>query len=205
MPSVGPKYVYTPPFLLDGSKQRIFDRLLSDALDQHRRRASLIKYACPFPKHEFLTYLAEYRNLLIHGSQKPDLDRLEPRADSDNAGRAIRGVFAASDGIWPIFFAILDRKPYPCSVDSSCRRESDAKVPVRKCYHFATSTLDDDPWAEGMVHILPRDTFEPWPDARGRLGQQWLSRVSVQALAKLAVEPADFPFLSEVTRYPFGP
>jgi hypothetical protein len=102
-------------------------------------------------------------------------------------------LVAASDGIWPMFFAILDRKPYPFSVNNGCRREPGGKV-----YYFLTSTLRDQPWTEGMMYILPRTSFEQRVDADGNPTDQWLSRSPVRPLLKLSVVPADFPFLQDV-------
>jgi hypothetical protein len=193
MGSFVPRYIYFPTLQLNERKQRAFERIFSDALACSGDDIPDVQYTYPYPKHAFLHYLVEQHHVLVHGSNRLDVKILEPRAESDNAGRIIHAVFAASDGIWPMFFAILDRKPYPFSVNNGCRREPDRKV-----YYFSTSTLYDQPWTNGMMYILARDSFEQIRDADGKPTEQWMSRSAVRPLARLAAIPADFPFLQEV-------
>jgi hypothetical protein len=193
MGSFVPRYIHFPTPQLDEGKRQVFAQLFSDALSQHGGGIPRVQYGCSHPKHEFLHYLVERHPVLVHGSTRADTEILEPRAESDNAGRVIHAVFAASDGIWSMFFAILDRKPYGFSVHNGCRRERDGKV-----YYFSTSTLHDQPWRDGMMYILPRGSFEQIPDADGKPTDQWMSRLAVRPLAKLAVTPTDFPFLAQV-------
>jgi hypothetical protein len=47
--------------------------------------------------------------------------------------------------------------------------------------------------------VLPRATFDLHPS-----GPEWLSPVAVTPLARFGVEPADFPFLGDVTRHTLG-
>jgi hypothetical protein len=193
MGSFVPRVIRFPILRLDKQERQLFDRLFFDTLARHDESIPRVQYACPYPKHAFLQYLVECHNILVHGSNRPDIDRLEPRAEGDNAGRIIYAVFAASDGIWPMFFAILDRKSYPFSVNNGCRREPEGKV-----YYFSTSTLYDQPWTDGMMYILPQDSFEQIRDVDGNPTEQWMSRTAVRPMAKLSVTPTDFPFLQEV-------
>jgi hypothetical protein len=193
-----PKLISVPTPLIDADREAAFSRLYSDTLS-HIGGIPKVSYACPYPKHEFLHYLVVRHRLLIHGSNRSDIELLEPRAESDNAGRIIHAVFAASDGIWPMFFAILDRKPYPFSVNNGCRR-----TPEGKTYHFSTSTRRDEPWTEGTMYLLPRDSFEQLVDGEGQPTDQWMSRQAVRPLASLAVSPSDFPLLREVQYHEHG-
>src|SRR5262245_38358599 len=40
------------------------------------------EYACPFPKHEFLCYLAERKPVVLHGSNDPAIEEFVPRRQS---------------------------------------------------------------------------------------------------------------------------
>jgi hypothetical protein len=100
-----------------------------------------------------------------------------------------------------MFFAILDRKPYPYTVDHGCRQEPNGAGGLRKVYYFSTSTFYDQPWTNGTMYILPRETFVQQRNSRGELYDEWASKVAVRPLAKLEVIPADFPFLSDVQYY----
>lgn len=187
------KYIHFPTPQLDEPRCQAFELLFSATLSRPGSVVPRVQYACPYSKHEFLHYLVEHHLTLVHGSTRPNIEVLEPRAESDNAGRIIHAVFAASDAIWPMFFAILDRKPYPFSVNNGCRREPGGKV-----YYFSTSTLHDQPWTGGTAYILPRTSFEQVGDADGNPTDQWSSRSAVRPLLKLNVASTDFPFLQDV-------
>ncbi|MDX2007223.1 MAG: hypothetical protein SFU83_18440 [Meiothermus sp.] len=65
------------------------------------------------PKWVFLDWLCEEKSLLMHGWVNPNIKEFEPRepnAKDDDAFSQQTAVFAASDGIWPMFYALLDRK-----------------------------------------------------------------------------------------------
>jgi hypothetical protein len=58
------------------------------------------------------------------------------------------------------------------------------------------------PYVTGMIYLLPAETFKPEPvmpfgEFRIR-SAQLASPVAVKPLAKLTVEPADFPFLAQM-------
>jgi hypothetical protein len=198
MSSFAPRLVNAPEPVIDAPREDAFSRLYSETL---LRSGSIprVQYACPYPKHEFLHYLVARHRILVHGSNRSDIEMLAPRAESDNAGRIINAVFAASDGIWPMFFAILDRKPYAFSVHNGCRR-----VTGGKAYYFSTSTLHDQPWTDGTLYLLPRDSFEQMVDGEGLPTEQWMSREPVRPLASLAISPSDFPFLEKVQYHRHG-
>jgi hypothetical protein len=205
-----PQYVYAPTLQLDAQKRQVFDRVFGAALAHSGGGVPLIPYDCPWPKHEFLEYLIGHHSVLVHGSNNDALEELQPRADSDKRGKKIRAVFASSDSIRAMFFAIVDKKPYGYSLNHDCRRELDETGWMRRAYHFSTSTLHDHPWTNGTVYILPGDTFVQEWDSEGDLDfefedYEWASRVAVRALAKLTVTPADFPFLDDVQYHEHPP
>ena len=168
MNSFEPVYIHVPTPDLSRGERTEFASLLAAALHETRGPVPWVRYSSSYPKHEFLHYVVEHEHLLLHGSARPNIELLEPRAESENSGRLIYAVFAASDALWPLFFAILDRKPYPFSVHNGCRRVPDGKV-----YYFSTSTLHDHPWVDGTMYILPRESFEPFADEDEGSTDQW--------------------------------
>jgi hypothetical protein len=119
-------------------------------------------------------------------------------------------VYAASDGIWAMFFAIVDRERYVRSLNNACFRVIREDGSRTEPYYFFSingDALPHDPWRKGTIYLLPRDTFEQQPPrlSRGHMAetQQWASLVAVKPIAKVAVGPEDFPFLSQI--YPHDP
>jgi hypothetical protein len=71
-------------------------------------------------------------------------------------------------------------------------------------YFFSISdhALASRAFRRGTIYLLPRQTFhqEPRGEYRGVevVSAQWASPVPVRPLARLAVEPEDFPFLAQL-------
>jgi len=80
-----------------------------------------IDYKLDVPKWKFLSYLCQTRNLVLHGSQNMELETVEPRKALDiRAFSAQEAIYATTDGIWVIYFAIIDRKNFKLSLFNSC-------------------------------------------------------------------------------------
>ncbi len=168
---------------------------------------NLIEYSCPAPKWQFLCYLGDSRDVVLHGSGDPAIAEFEPRQSNDSSefGNQ-KAVYAASDGIWATYFAVVDRERYVRSLVNSCFRFTE---PVRKrvpFYYFSINAdaLAHKPWRTGTVYVLPRDSFEQQPSQRSKsTGRdiefaQWRSFIAVKPLAKVTVGPPDFPFLDQI-------
>jgi len=196
-PDFQPKYAYAPAIQFDQAKQQRFESIFATALSHP---SSTIEYHDIAPKYEFLTYLVQTQPVVLHGSNNLAITVFEPRLTTDWAGRPLQAVYAAADGIWPMFFAIIDRKPYPYSLHNGCAWTTDATGQSIKVYQFAMSArvLGDQPWRNGMIYVLPRDTFTQVRDHVGQTTEEWASPTPVHPLAKLAIQPRDFPFLDDV-------
>lgn len=166
---------------------------------------STINYVLPAPKWQFLCYLAEHYPVALHGSGSPDIVQFEPRQSSDlNEFGAQKGIYAAADGIWAMFFAIVDRARFDMSVANACiyQVENGQLGEPRYVFSVSQAVLPKQPWRTGSVYILPRDTFTPEPDFH--LGPvtirtaQLVSLEPVVPLARLEVSPQDFPFLDQI-------
>jgi hypothetical protein len=167
---------------------------------------SLIDYPLLAPKWQFLSYLCEHREVVLHGSGQPDILEFEPRQSNDVSEFGNRrAIYAASDGIWPIYFAVMDRDRGVTSLVNSCARVIGSYGSRSEPYYFFSinaDALSRRPWRRGTIYLLPRQSFEPQAPRPYRGLQldvaQWASLVPVRALARLPVEPEDFPFLEQI-------
>jgi hypothetical protein len=197
-------YLARPALQLDAATIAAYEALWAQITTAPE--ASELPYSLPLPRWQFLCYLADRKPVLLHGSGNPDVTAFEPRQPADVIAFGNRAaVYAASDGIWPIYYAILDRDQYPMSLTNACIRVAPPTgEPGEPFYFFSISqgALAQRPWRTGTVYILPRATFEPQPpipagDSAVHV-MQWASPVQVTPLAKLRVNPADFPFLAQI-------
>jgi hypothetical protein len=164
-----------------------------------------IEYNLNAPKWQFLCYVCDRKNIVAHGSGRADITLFEPRkADDVNSFGDRCAVYAATDGIWPIFFAVMDRDRYVKSLVNSCFRVVEAGGPSEPYYFFSINgdALPHSPWRVGMVYLLPGDGFELQPllTSRGLKVEvaQCACLEPVKPLAKLRVTPEDFPFLGHI-------
>src|SRR5262249_12505595 len=100
LPSLGPVGV-------DAITEAALDR----AADRLERGDADAVADSPLHCGEFLRWLAERRPVLFHGSGRDDLDVLEPirlSRDTTEFGDQ-QAVFATSDPVWAIYFAVLRR------------------------------------------------------------------------------------------------
>lgn len=165
-----------------------------------------IDYTVPAPKWQFLCYLADQHGVILHGTGDAHIRVFEPRPSNDlNEFGAQTAVYAAGDGLWAMFFAILDRRHYSMSTSNACIRLVDQDGQVSEpCYVFSISqpALRQGPWRKGTVYLLPGDTFVNQPPLRFGPYEvrvpQLASFVQVKPFAQLQVTPQDFPFLKHV-------
>ncbi len=199
-----PEYWLTRPNVpIDKQAHSAFDELL----DAARRIGGCptIDYTLPWSKWQFLCYLADHHDIALHGSGNPAIALFEPRQSNDlvEFGNQ-KAIYAASDGLWSMFFAIVNRERVT-SVTNACVRLTDEAGVVHGPYYvFSVSrwALPNQPWRTGTVYLLPRSTFTTQPPMSFGPNQvhiaQLASFVPVQPLAKLTVTPADFPFLAQI-------
>jgi len=187
----------------DEEMQNAFDELL-DATHSIGG-CPTIQFALPWPKWQFLCHLADHRDIAMHGSGDPNIALFEPRQSNDlNEFGNQKAVYAASDGLWAMFFAIVDRERVT-SITNACVRLADELGNIHGPYYvFSVSrtALPNQPWRTGTVYLLPRGTFTVQPTLAFGSNEvhfaQLASLVSVQPMAKLTVTPADFPFLMQI-------
>ena len=199
-----PDYWLTRPDAnYDEAAQAAFDALLDTALGSGD--CPVIRYTLPWAKWQFLCHIADHRDIALHGSGNADIALFEPRQSNDlNDFGNRNAVYAAADGLWPMFFAIVDRERVD-SVTNACIRLVDETCRVQGPYYVfsvSQSALASRPWRTGWVYLLPRQTFSAQPPfAFGSFEvhvAQLAGDMPVRPLAKLMVTPEDFPFLTQI-------
>jgi hypothetical protein len=199
-----PDYWLTRPSVeLDESTRVAFDDLLQTSIGGDE--CPTIEFTLPWAKWQFLCHVADHHDLALHGSGNPNIAIFEPRQSNDlgEFGNQ-KAVYAASDGIWAMFFAIVDRDRVT-SVTNACVRLADETGTVHGPYYVfsvSQSALPSQPWRTGTVYLLPRQTFTVQPPMAFGPNEvhiaQLASLVPIQPLAKLMVTPEDFPFLMQI-------
>jgi hypothetical protein len=200
-----PDYWLTRPTVpLTAETRADFDQLLAEL--RSAGATPLIDYRFAAPKWLFLCYLADQWGVVLHGTGDPGIQRFEPRPSSDlTAFGAQTAVYAARDGLWPLFFAVVDRTRYALTTTNACVQLVDPAGQASPPYYvfgISQAALAQQPWRAGTVYLLPGDTFVNQPslsfgDYEVRV-PQLASLAPVTPFARLAVTPADFPFLQDI-------
>ncbi len=203
-PQLPPHFLTRPKPPPDAVTIASFERLYTEAVEPSTGAA--IDYNLTAPKWQFLCYLCDTKEVLMHGSGNGEIEEFEPRQsnDIDDFGNR-QAVYAASDGIWPIYFAVMDRDGYVTSLMNACFRVVNNDGTEGDAYYFFSingDALPHKPWRNGTIYIPPSTTFEQQAHrTEGGMDlviAQWASLVPVEPLAKLAVTPDDFPFLAQI-------
>lgn len=196
-----PDYYLPRPAAWSADDAAAFERLYAGQVAPGDGRA--ISFDLAAPRWQFLCWLVESHGVLLHGSDRDDIEQFALHHPNDKDPFADRpGVFAASDGIWAMFFAVVNRPVAPSLVNASFVA---VEGQVRTSYYYFSvnaDALDGDTWRPGTVYVLPRAGFEQqqgedheglWIEAN-----QWVSTRPVRPLARLDVSPEDFPFIYDV-------
>ncbi|HWD37820.1 MAG TPA: hypothetical protein VG944_03165 [Fimbriimonas sp.] len=157
---------------------------------------------------ELLCYLSDAGDFAFHGTTDLNIAEFTPRKCQDaNPFGAQEAVFASSDGLWAMFYAVLDRPRQQFSMVNSCASFVDEDGSVSKpCYFFSIGApSESEPFSPGAVYVLPLGTFsrDPIEQWRGHrvVVHHWASLEPVRPLAILPVAPEDFPFLDQIRRH----
>jgi len=200
-----PDYWLSRPDLTpNANAQKAFDELLTTTLD--RSGCPTIPYTLPWPKWQFLCHVADHHHIALHGSGNPQITLFEPRQSNDlNDFGNQKAVYAASDGLWAMFFAIVDRDRFALSVTNACVRLVDETGTVHGPFYVfsvSQSALPQQPWRTGTVYLLPPESFIAQPKLAFGANEVQIAQLAsfapVAPLAKLTVIPTDFPFLGQI-------
>ena len=198
-------WIERPPFRTERATEAAVDGFLErvDAngsmclldLDELLRETRVVRW-------QFLCSLAARRRIAFHGTGDPGIERFEPREPVDFAPFGQQSaVFATSDPIWAMFYAIVDRTRHSLTLNNGCLVLEDTGDAY---YYFSVSrqALPLQPWRTGYLYLLPADTFVEQPGAvyAGRPAHipQLASPVAVRPFARLRIAPRSFPFLDRI-------
>ena len=146
---------------VDPDKRRAFDALWQRALAGGPN--AFIDYDLPYNKCEFLNYLCDELGLYVHGSNEKALSALEPiRRSSDFSEFGSREqVFATCDGLWAMWFAVLDKEKSGGTTNGCLTLEQDNGTKER-AYYFAVAAealKKSKPFVSGAIYIVPAASF----------------------------------------------
>jgi hypothetical protein len=196
--SIPDYWLERPPLHGDEGTEQAVNAFLADEgldLDAFLAESQLVPW-------QFLCTLAARRRIAFHGTGDPGIERFEPRQPVDFApfGQQ-RAVFATSDPIWAMFYAIVDRSAHELTLNNGCLVLDDL---AESYYYFSVSrqALARQPWRTGYVYLLSAETFVEQPGATyaGHSAHipQLASPVAVEPFARLRIAPSDFPFLDRI-------
>ena len=155
---------------------------------------------------KFLCGVADRHRIAFHGTGDAGIESFEPRQPVDFAPFGDqKAVFATTDPIWAMFYAIVDRERHETTLNNGCIILLDSSGrPGAPHYYFSIGrqALQERPWRSGYVYLLPADSFvEQAPGVyAGSAARvpQLASPVPVAPFARLRVSSGDFPFLAQI-------
>ena len=185
-----------PPVADDPSFEEIAQRFVDPAA------GAWIDADLASKKVAFLQWLRRNRRVVFHGSLRDDIDTLAPIRLSRDAGAFgdQQAVYASDDPVWAMYFAVLRKQVIRWTRNSCSRVVGDGRDRLPR-YAFA---VDVDAPVEGRlgpgtIYILPREPFEADRPEFGVIDPCHLvAKGEVSVLAKLRVEPEDFPFAGSI-------
>ena len=156
------------------------------------------------PLWAFLCWLCATQGFVAHGTGNADIALFEPRQSNDVGWFGNRtAVYAASDGIWAMFFAVLNRPDVAMTVSNAAISIEIGGV-LEPRYFFGASrhAVEGRAYRSGWVYLLPDTKFEREPGgtlAGTRYESHHLASLeAVEPAFKIAVRPEDFPFLERI-------
>lgn len=188
----------------DGEAAAAFETLFERTLATGPN--AVVQYDLPWPRWQFVSHIIESHQLVAHGSQNREIEVFEPRKSTDAHPFGDRkAVFGAADGLWAMYYAILDRATHPMLLVNSAVRVERADGSLTDPYYYfaiSQSALDNRAFRPGTLYFLPADGFEAMPPmsvtgTRAHVPQR-ASLEPVVPLARIDVAPEDFPLLDRI-------
>ena len=192
-----------PPLWLPPEKQAAFQALLDEILAHPHGRA--VTYPLPYPKYEFVQYLMTQDVFIFHGSNNRAIKHFSPTRTSvelyDRRGVGNQqAVFGTHDALWAMFFAVVDRSRLRGSIRNGVMYFHNRVGEQLAVYNFSINQeqLSEQPWTAGALYFLPRALFKRQMLSENAYSNEWTCPSEVKPIARLDVEPKDFPFLGQI-------
>lgn len=155
---------------------------------------------CNLPRWVFLEYLVQRCDILLFGSNNPNLTRLEPVVLSRNVNGWNRPRYYAFSNSTDAFYrAILDRQRL-CQLNFSSMstmawRFAVLKDQARWGFYFGIDyrAVPYAPWCPGTIYLYNRADFPPDFET-----VPYLTNKPILPLARVNVNPWDWPLLDQV-------
>ncbi len=162
-------------------------------------KGDFVDYNLSYPKEEILQYLTKNKNLLLHGSNY-DVGELEPRQANCKSKKFgnLNAVYATADAILPIFHAIRDKEKFHGRSTTSKRKVNDGTIKIFYDFKVEVEMLKSKPWSVGVIYILDKNAFEQGTSDEGVPIDEWVSRLPIKPIAKLRIDPKEFPFMDDI-------
>ena len=182
------------------NKRKAFANLFEQTLSSNNgESAPVVEYNLPYPKEDFLRFLTEEKNVLLHGSSNRNIEILEPRQANDaiKISGNKKAIYGVTDPVLPIFYAIQDKKKLQGIIKSGASENAETGE-LEYEFKISKDALESKPWTRGVIYLFDKNQFSPERDDNGELSGEWVSEIPVRPVAKLEVGPEDFRFLDNV-------
>lgn len=186
-----------PPYTLNSDEERAFEIA--------RNTGDAKKLPEPVSRWVFLQRLTK-QGFLLHGSNHADIAAFEPRTPKDFSPDEFSkrtAVFASSDGVWAMMYALISRARTKRILNMALQvHEHGSWSPMRYFLSLAPRgpnvTEGRKLLQNGYVYVLPKNGFEQmpayhWPGLGDVLEPHWATPHFVRPLMYVSVSPADFP------------
>ena len=189
-----------PEFHMGEQSVKAYEEIYSGLEGDKTRKDVVLPHG--IPAIEFFDFLENKQEFLFHGSNQLDLDILTLKKQNNFRGDEVNGVFASSDPIWAMFFAIINREKYTGTLRNGSFVVSFPQGVYERYYFFSINNAvpENNIWNRGAVYILPREKFKPAGDGWFRF-DEWICYEPVIPTAKITIEPEDFPMLGKVVTH----
>ena len=197
-----PEYWLVRPGFDVDPRRLEFELALDDALREG------VGQAPGAPVWAWLTWLCEEQGFVAHGTGQADIALFEPRQSNDIGWFGNRkAVYASSDAVWAMFFAVMNRPTVPMRIVNSAISVWQGGKREHRYFFGASGAALARPGAfrNGWVYLLPDVGFEVEP-ADSSLGFVFESHhlaclESVRPAFRVPVSPTDFPYLDRIHAY----